>query len=285
MICIKCGIEKKTDEVPFICNDCKKFSKLVLEVYYDLEDSLSPSESIDPITSPNLKLLADLSFVIGDNPQVSIFTKLSEFLVSKALEGSSEITEDDLNREIRTTKSWNDAFIVFEELGLIKIEIEKYRRILNLTPKLKNLSNQYQTGEALNELRKKRLAHIYIGYVILYLLKLVAELKDDNGILKLPYKQRPKTLWTTIMFLWLTAYESQDKFTDEDLISFVSKRKIPSSTRNRIIRSLQTIDGRFTNELIKDMNLDGRSIEFEFEDYIIIEMERIRERDRERSYE
>ncbi len=285
MICIKCGNEKKTDEIPFICKDCKKFSPLVIEVYNDLKDSLNPSESIDPAISPNLKLLADLSFVIGDNPQVSIFTKLSELLVSKALDGSLEITEDELNREIRTTKSWNDAFIVFEEIGLIKVEIEEYRRILNFTPKLKNLSNQYQTGEALNELRKRRLAHIYIGYVILYLLKLVAELKNDDDILKLPYKQRPKTLWTIIMFLWLTAYKNQDKFTDEDLISFFSKRKIPSSTRNRIIRSLQTIDGRFTNELIKDMNLDGRSIEFVFEDYIIIEMERIRERVRERSYE
>lgn len=285
MICIKCGIEKKTDEVPFICEDCKKFSQLVIEVYKDLKDSLNPSESIDPITSPKLKLLADLSFVIGDNPQVSIFTKLSEFLVSKALEGSSEITEDELNREIRTTKSWNDAFIVFEEIGLINVEIEEYRRILNLTPKLKHLSNQFQTGEALNELRKKRLAHIYIGYVILYILKLVAKLKDEDDIIKLPYKQRPKTLWTIIMFLWLTACKSQYKFTDEELISFISKRKIPSSTRNRIIRSLQTIDGRFTNELIKDMNLDGRSIEFVFEDYIIIEMERIRELTRERLYE
>lgn len=282
MICIKCGLEKKTNEDPYICKDCQQFSKLVISLYNQLKNSLEPSEDIDPKTNPKLRLLADMSFIVGDNPQISIFNKLCEFLVSKALEGLSEISEDELNKEIRTIKSWNDAFKVFEELNLIEIDIEEYRRILKLTSKLKNFAMQFQSGDTLSELRKMRLAHIYTGYVIIYLLKLVAEIRNSDEIINLPYKQRPKTLWTVLMFLWLKAYENKAKFTDEELISFISKRKIPSSTRNRIIRSLQAIDGRFTNDLIKDMNLNGRIIEFEFEDYIIIEMERVREISRER---
>ena len=84
------------------------------------------------------------------------------------------------------------------------------------------------------------------------------------------------------MFLWLTAYRKENKFSEEELRQFFSKRKIPSNTRGRIIRSLQTIDGKFSQGLIKKMEFEYGNLEFEFEDYIMIEMERIREMVRDR---
>ena len=38
------------------------------------------------------------------------------------------------------------------------------------------------------------------------------------------------------MFLWLKAYDKENKFTEEELRAFFSKRKIPSNTRGRIIK-------------------------------------------------
>jgi hypothetical protein len=84
------------------------------------------------------------------------------------------------------------------------------------------------------------------------------------------------------MFLWATAYNGREKFTEEDLRAFISRRRIPSITRGRIIRSLQTIDGKFVQGLIKDMSIVGGNITFKFEDYVMVEMERVRERIRER---
>ena len=171
---------------------------------------------------------------------------------------------------------------MFEELNLIEIRIEEFRRILIIKEKLRNFAKQYFDNEPLSEQLKKRLAQIYAGYIILYIMNLVAEIQDESDIIKLPYKQRPKTIWTVLMFLWLKAYDNENKFTEEELRTFFSKRKIPSNTRGRIIRSLQTIDGKFSHGLIKKMEFEDGNLEFEFEDYILIEMERIREKVRER---
>ena len=43
-------------------------------------------------------------------------------------------------------------------------------------------------------------------------MKLVAELEKEEDIVRLPYKQRPKTIWTVLMFLWLTAYRKRINF-------------------------------------------------------------------------
>jgi len=282
MICLKCGIEKTSLEDPYICPDCNKFSKLVINLYDELNDELNSLDDINPDINSLFKLLADTTFVTGYNPQINIFYKLAEFLVAKSMEGFTEITEEQLNKEIRTTRSWNDAFKVFEELDLIEIKIDEFRRILILKDKLRNFAKQYFDDEPLSEQLKKRLSQIYAGYIILYIMKLVAELKTGEDIVKLPYKQRPKTIWTVLMFLWLKAYDKENKFTEEELRSFFSKRKIPSNTRGRTIRSLQTIDGKFSQGIIKRMEFDDGSLKFEFEDYIMIEMERIRERMRER---
>ncbi len=282
LICIKCGLEKTSSEDPFICDDCKSFSKVVINLYEDIDNSFSALNDINPELNSEYKLLADITFVTGYNPQINIFYKLSEFLVAKSMEGISEITEDELNKEIRTTRSWHDAFRVFEELNLIDIRIDEYRRILIIKDKLRNFAKQYFGDEPLSEQVKKRLAQIYAGFIILYIMKLVAELEKEEDIVRLPYKQRPKTIWTVLMFLWLTAYRKENKFSEEELRQFFSKRKIPSNTRGRIIRSLQTIDGKFSQGLIKKMEFEYGNLEFEFEDYIMIEMERIREMVRDR---
>ncbi len=282
MMCVKCGLTKSGKEDFFICDDCKDFSKIVDDIYADIDAKMETLENIDPNTSPIFKLLSDSSFVTAQNPQTAIFYKLCEFIVAKALSGASEITEDELNKEIRTTRSWSDAFRIFEELNLIRVKTEKYRRILILTDKTKKFAKQYLGGEPLSDQMQTRLTHIYSGYVLLYILTKVAELDKDNDITILPYKQRPKTLWTILMFLWTTAYNGKEKFTEEDLRSFIAIRRIPSTTRGRIIRSLQTIDGKFVQGLIKDMSFLNGDITFKFEDYVIVEMGRVRERTRER---
>lgn len=282
LICIKCGLEKTSQEDPFICDDCKSFSKVVISLYEDINNSFNSLNDIDPELNSEYKLLADITFVTGYNPQINIFYKLSEFLVARSMEGIREITEDELNKEIRTTRSWHDAFQVFEELNLIDIRIDEYRRILIIKDKLRNFAKQYFDNQPLSEQVKKRLAQIYAGFIILYIMKLVAELENEEDIIKLPYKQRPKTIWTVLMFLWLTAYRKENKFSEEELRKFFSKRKIPSNTRGRIIRSLQAIDGKFSQGLIKKMEFENGNLEFEFEDYIMIEMERIREMVRDR---
>lgn len=282
MICLKCGLEKTSKRDPFICDDCTEFSEVVITMFTYFDSEFNSLNEINPELNSEYKILADLTFVTGYNPQINIFYKLCEFLVSKTLEGVKEVTEDELNKEIRTTRSWHDAFRVFEELGLIDVEMNEYRRIIVINQKLRNFGNQFLDEEALSEQLKKRLTQIYAGYIILYILYLVAKLNDITEIDQLPYKQRPKTIWTVLMYLWMKAYHKEKKFTEEGLRTFFSRRKIPSTTRGRITRSLQTIDGKFTQSLIKNMKINNNTIEFEFEDYILIEMERIRNRLRER---
>jgi hypothetical protein len=98
----------------------------------------------------------------------------------------------------------------------------------------------------------------------------------------LPYHQRPRTLWIALMFLWSNAYKNTRSFSDEDLRTFVSKRRIPSTTRGKIMHALEAKDGRSTQGLIKGVRLEDGERIFEFEDYVLLEMQRIRELSRER---
>ena len=66
-------------------------------------------------------------------------------------------------------------------------------------------------------------------------MKLVAELEKEEDIVRLPYKQRPKTIWTVLMFLWLTAYRKENKFSEEELRQFFSKGK---TLKYKEVRSL-----------------------------------------------
>lgn len=284
MICIKCGLMKRGSEDFFECDDCKEFSKLVRIIFEDVHEKMERAESIDPDTHPILRLLADSTFVTSKNPQTAIFYKISDYIVSKAFVGVTEITEDELNRRVMTTRGWSDAFRIFEELNLVRVRTERFRRILVLTDKTRKFATQYLTVELLSEIGVRiRLAHIYAGYVLLYILYKMANLSVENfDTSLLPYHQKPRTLWTTLMFLWLNAYMNRRAFSDEDLRVFVSKRRIPSTTRGRIVNALEAKDGRSTQGLIKDVRIEGDERKFEFEDYVLLEMQRIRELIRER---
>jgi len=276
---------KRGEDDFFECDDCKKFSILVRTIFEDVHEKMEQAASIDPDSYPILRLLADSSFVTSKNPHTAIFYKISDYIVSKAFAGASEITEDEMNRHVRTTRGWSDAFKIFEELNLVRVKTEKFRRVLVLTDKTRKFATQYLSAEKLSEIGvRTRLAHIYGGYVLLYILYKMSNLTVDNFDKSLlPYHQRPRTLWTILMFLWSNAYINNQSFSDEDLRVFVSKRRIPSTTRGKIINALEAKDGRSTQGLIKDVRIEGDERTFEFEDYVLLEMQRIRDLIRERS--
>jgi NADH:ubiquinone oxidoreductase subunit 3 (subunit A) len=281
-MCIRCGITKKGENDFFVCEDCQRFSTIVDLIFNDVEDKINNLETIDLDTQPIFRLLADSSFITAQNPHIAIFYKICELIVEKAVEGSDVISEEELNRQIKTTKSWTDVFKIFEKINLIRVETDRIRRKLILQNKAKKFAKQYRTGSPLSEQVRKRLAHIYSGYVLLHLIKEVSKINNEEDLNNLPYKKRPRTLWIILMFLWSTAYKGSENFTEEEMISFISKRRIPSSTLGKIIRSLQTIDGRSVQSLIKDVRINMNQRVFGFDDYVIIELERIRTVERER---
>jgi hypothetical protein len=253
-------------------------------MFEDIHTHMERAKSIDPDTYPLLGLLADSSFITSRNPQTAIYYKVSEYIVRKAFEGESEISEDDLNRHVMTTRGWSDAFKVFEQLNLVHVKTEKFRRVLVLTDKTRKFAAQYRSGDKVSEIGViKRLAHIYAGYVLLYLLKKIANLDASSlDTSMLPYSQRPRTLWVTLMFLWGKAFKKNSEFNEEELRVFVSKRRIPSSTRGRLLGALEAMSGQTTQGLIKEVSIDGDNLKFTFEDYAVREMERLRNRARER---
>jgi hypothetical protein len=283
MICIKCGLIKSGSEEFFECEDCISFSKLVKTIFDDVHETMEHAGSVDPDTHPVLRLLADSSFITSTNPHTAIFYKISEHIVSRAAAGVAEITEDELNRTVPTTRGWGDAFRVFEELNLFRVRTERFRRVLILTDKTIKFANQYSAAKLSDIGIRTRLAHVYGGYILLYILYKMADVsveKLDASIL--PYHQRPRTLWITLMFLWSTAYKSTRTFSDEEMRLFVAKRRIPSTTRGKITYALEAKDGRSTQGLIKDVRMESGEKMFEFEDYVMLEMQRIRELSRKR---
>lgn len=284
MTCLKCGLMKRGEREHFVCPDCKEFSKIVEVVFEEIDSHMNTARTVDPKTKRILQLLADSSFITSKNPQTAIYYKISDYLVSKAFAGEQEVGEEELNRHVSTTRGWGDAFRVFEELGLVRVRTEKFRRVLLLTDKTRKFAQQYRTGESLSDIGLvSRLAHIYAGYVLLYILSKVAALSERNpDTTQLPYLQRPRTLWVTLMFLWSKAYGGSSTFGEEDLRSFVSRRRMPSTTRGKILGALQAMDGRSTQGLIKGVRMADDERRFAFEDYVMVELERIRERVRER---
>jgi len=282
MKCIRCGLVKSGLQKFFVCPDCTNFSPLVETIYREVEDIINTSEVIDPTTSPILRLLADSSFIVAQNPQTTIYHRICEILVARALQDTNEITEEDLNRSIRTTRSWSDAIKVFEDLKLIETRHDEFRWVIILTNKAKKFAQQYLRGEPLTRQTETRLAHIYGGYVLLHLLYLVTSIHEYEDLKSLPYAQRPRTLWNTIMFLWLTAFDGSEEFNEEEMRKFLARRGIASTTWGRIKRQLQTIDSRSVQSIIKNMMFDEGKVIFTFDDYIMVEMDRVRELTRDR---
>jgi hypothetical protein len=204
-------------------------------------------------------------------------------MLTRAFEGDLEITEDDLNRYVPTIRGWEDAFKLFEDLDLITVRTEKYRRVLILTNKMRKFADQYRLENISDIGIRKRLAHIYAGYVLLYILDKVASLSEESWSKSaLPYGQRPRTLWISLMFLWSIAFNNNESFSEEEFRKFVAKRRIPSATRGKIVGALQAMEGRSTQGLIKNVQIENGERKFTFENYVIVEMQRIRELIRER---
>ena len=283
MICIKCGLMRRGRDESFKCEDCESFAKLLSAIYEVINNHIETADTIDPQTNEMLSLIADSTFITTKNPRTSIFYKLSEFIVAQAFQGNYEIPEEELNRNVSTTRGWGDALKIFEELGLITVRMEQYQRVLILTEKTRKMAMQYRMGEPLSQQVQTRLAHIYAGYVLLYILYQMAEANDISAMEELPYRQKPKTLWVILMFLWSSAYDQNEQFSEEDMRVFISRRRIPSSTRGRILRALQAMDGTTVQGLIKDIDFEDGERVFRFEDYVLREMDRVREMMRTRT--
>jgi hypothetical protein len=284
MTCVKCGMSKRGAAASFICDDCQEFSQVERAVFDEAHAQIERSRTIDPDTNPLLRLLADTAFITMKNPQTAIYYKVSDYIVERAFAGDGEISEDDLNHHVSTTRGWGDAFKVFEELDLVRVRTEKFRRVLVLTDKTRKFARQYRTGVNISSISiQKRLAQLYATYVLLFILKKVADLKEDSDAsASIPYDRIPRTLWVILMFLWLQAYNRKLGFSEEDLRTFVSKRRIPSTTRGKILGALQGMDGRVVQGLIKTVGMKGGERSYAFDDYVVNEMLRLREQVRGR---
>lgn len=282
MKCIKCGRTKSGKKKFFICEDCNKFSEIILQMAKETESEISSAESLDIETHDIFRLLTDIGFTTTLNPHTAIFHNLSSVLLDKALRDQSEVSEEELNKEIRTTKSWTDALELFEDAELIEVKTERYKRILIPTKRIEKIAREFYMDEALSGQVDKRSAHFCSGYVMLQLLKKVAEMKEIADKEFLPYGQRPRTLWTIAMFLWISAFEKNEGFDEEQFRKFVGKRGIPTATWSRMIRGLETVDSRATQGMIKQMGFESGIRTFKYEDYVPRVMERLRERGRMR---
>jgi hypothetical protein len=287
MKCIRCGLQKTGKKDFFVCEDCQAFSQIVKTIFSDVNQKIQDSNIIDPNTDNLLMLIADASFISAKNPQVSIFNKTCEYIIKKAYSNCTEITEEELNRAVKTIKSWGDTFKTFEALNLIEVQTDEYQRIIKFTETTQKLAHQFDNefdgASSLSQQIHTRLAHIYAGYVLLYILNNVAKLNEGEEDVFIPYNQKPKTMWVFLMYLWNTAYNGEEEFSDQSLTKFVSRRRIPSTTRGQLITALQSMSATTVQGLIKEIKIAENESIFKFEDYVMIELKRIRDqRERER---
>lgn len=285
MQCIRCGLHQQGQEDYFICPDCNRFSPVVQEIFEMVENEIQSSSTVDPIVFPLFTLIADTSFVVANNPHLTIFYRFCEFLVSQALLREYTFYEEDLRKNIRTIKSWSDVLKIFSELNLIEVIQEPYTVRITITGKGRKLGEQFldlPEGKTLANQTETRLSHIYGGYISLYLMYKLSLIQNYEEIRNLPYHQRPKSLWNNAMFLWTTAMEN-DSFKDNDLSEFLTKRGSTLSYIGRIIRQLQTLDSRTVQSLIKSANEEEGNIIFMYNDYALSALERVRENIRDRT--
>lgn len=284
MRCFKCGLLKSGPYDPnFECEDCKTFTPILMDIWSDVNSKFDTLEVYDPEAHEALRLLADTTFVTATNPQIRIFYRVCETLVAEALNGSTEITDSQLAKRVRTTRGFSDVFRIFSDLDLISVRNRMYHRVLVFREKLLRMASQYLAESRVSNQISKRLAHIYASYVLLYILYQVAKMKDDGGVANLPYGKRPQSLWVVLMFLWSTAYNQEKSFKYEDMRKFLAKRGLTSSAANVIAGRLQTVDGKTTQGMIRNFAIeDDDGLVFTFEDYVIREFVRIRSLERER---
>jgi|GEM_PF-1779602 len=282
VVCLRCGLKKSGTKVDsYICDDCTKFAKFVDSLWNEIDMIFEHGEP-DPDIHEELYLLADAGFLTHQNPQTAIFYGLSALIVESALLQKTEITETELNRKVSTTRGWGDTFKLFGELEIIRIRTEQYQRILEIQEKARKIASYLSLGAPMDEQVKKRVSHIFTGYILLRILKKMGELRSSEDLLAMPYDQRPRTLWVALMFLWQRAYDGYDEFSEEDMRMFLSRRGVPSRTLVRIIQALEHVYGRTTTGLTKNIRFEHGERKFVFSDYVARVMERLRTRERKR---
>jgi len=279
MRCILCDRSKKGDVQFFVCEDCKKFSETIDIIWADVNEKFDTMDTIDPDIDPIFRLLSDSVFITSHNPQVAIFYKMSTVFVECAFKSITSITEEELNRKLRTIRSLTDALKVFEELGLIRVELDKYQRVIILNDKIKKVALSIQGEDRLDEQLIKRISQSFAGYVLLYLLYRMSKIREIDEIYELPYKQKFRTLWVILMFLWTKAFEGNESFQEKDLSKFLSQRRIPTAS---ILPTLLNVDPRRLTGILRDVRMQGSDRIYYFSEYMLREMERLREVERER---
>jgi len=283
-MCVRCGLQRSGDEQFFVCDDCSEFGPLVKTIYSQAHQIFDKEKNLDPTDEDKaiLRLLADTSFLNVNNPQTAIYYNLSMFFLQRASARKTDITESELNRAVSTTRSWTDALEIYERLGLVKVTTSRFERNIKLTSKMIKLADQFEVNATRSVENEARRAHTYAGYALMYVLNELAKVDSVEDRDSLPYGKSPRTLWTALMFLWGAANSGSKSFSEEDFARFLAARRIPSRARGNIVSRLQAFDGRSTQTLIKDVEVSGRDRVFKFEDYVLREMVRIRERARSR---
>ena len=283
MSCLRCGYNKRGNEEDYICDDCQEFQIVLEKMWSEIDMIFERPETFDINTDQILRFLADTAFITQDNPQSRIFYKIASLVIEKAWLMESEITEEDLNRNIKTTRNWRDVFILFEELGIFRVKYEKYQRILVIGDLPRKVAMAWRSGESYENELTNRTILVFSGYILLSILKKTNEISKYDDIISLPYKQRLRTLWNTVMLLWTNSYKGGIEVSEYDMDTFLGKRGVPSSTTSKLKVAMSNMYKDQTG-LIKDVRIGddgGRS--YVFSDYVVREMERIREgRDRDR---
>jgi len=276
--CIRCGRTKRGVPDDWVCDPCEEFADVVEDVWAQIESEFESNDAIDPDAQREFQLLADSGFLNTQNPQTALFYKFSDLLIETALDNATQITEEELNNAIRTTRTWSDTFDLFSELNLITVELDEssLQRVISIKEKVRKAARSINVDER-NEQLQERIAGILANYVMLHILRKVANMETREQVHDLPYDFRPRTMWVTLMFLWKKAYDREDSFTDEELEDFLSSRRINSSSRSKIMRELANASSRETQGLIRNVSLDGNNRVFTFSRYVIREMDRLRD--------
>jgi len=276
--CIRCGRTKRGVPDNWVCDPCREFADVIEDVWVQIEEDFETNDAIDPNAQREFQLLADSGFLNTQNPQTALFYKFSDLLIERALDNATQITEEELNKEIRTTRTWSDTFDLFSELELISVELDEasLQRIITIEEKVRKAARSINIDER-NEQLQERIAGILANYVMMNILYKVANMDTRDEVHDLPYDFRPRTMWVTLMFLWRKAYKQEESFTDEELEDFLSSRRVDSGSRSTIMRELANASSREQQGLIRDVTLDGNNREFTFSRYVIREMDRLRD--------
>lgn len=294
--CKFCSYTASRDTKIFTCDDCQSFVPLYVEFFEMIEEKLNPESGgvaeIDAQKDDMLNLLSQVSFIIYNDPRLNVFFNAISYLLDTAIQNRVDILESDFSRNVRTVRSLTGIYNFLEESDLIDVDFveELKQRKIKLKQKLLKFAETYLIG-SIEEQQKIKAAHILTGYVFS---KLCFYIATENRT-KLPYKINPKTLWCTLMLIFITIRNKIDQnedlmsFTEEEYNSFLGKRGIQSTARSKIIYGMKNINGKITQGLISQIReifdeAGNSQIELEIANYVrnVYEQTRARYMERDR---